>query len=56
MNDVSGVIELLMAAGVGLVLLWFLWSLLGRRYWRIVRMRHFRERREMEEAARRRRQ
>ena len=53
MRDLAGVIELAIAAGVALVLLWFVWSVVMRRYWRIVRMRHARERREMEEAARR---
>jgi len=52
-NDLIGLIELAMAAGVALVLLRFVWSLFVRRYWRVLRMRHFRDRREMEEAARR---
>ncbi|MDP9266717.1 MAG: hypothetical protein M3P27_00140 [Acidobacteriota bacterium] len=53
-NDVIGLIELAMAAGVAMVLLWFVWSVFLRRYWRVLRMRHARDRREMEEAARRR--
>jgi len=53
MNDAIGVLELLMAAAAALVLLWFVWSVFVRRYWRVVRMRHARDRREMEEAARR---
>ena len=53
MNDAIGVLELLMALGAAMVLLWFVWSVFVRRYWRAVRMRHARDRREMEEAARR---
>jgi F0F1-type ATP synthase membrane subunit b/b' len=53
MNDAIGLLELLMAAGAVIVLVWFVWSFVLRRYWRALRMRHARERREIEEAARR---
>jgi len=39
MNDAIGVLELLMALGAALVLLWFVWSVFVRRYWRVVRVR-----------------
>ena len=51
MNEVAALIELLLAIGVGLVLLWFIWRMFLRRLWRITRIRHFRERREIQEAA-----
>ncbi|MBI2679117.1 MAG: hypothetical protein HYX28_10080 [Candidatus Koribacter versatilis] len=53
MKDAGGLFLLLLAIGVAMALLWFVWSVVLRRYWRVVRMRHARERREMEEAARR---
>ncbi len=56
MNEVATLIELLLAIGTGLVLLWFIWRVFLRRMWRITRIRHFRERREIEEAASRNRE
>ena len=51
MNEVAALIELLLAIGVGLVLLWFIWRMFLRRLWRVTRIRHFRERREIQDAA-----
>ena len=53
MSSVAGLLELLLAIAAFLVLGWFLWWVFLRRYFRIVRIRHARERREMEEAVRR---
>jgi hypothetical protein len=53
MNDVGGLFLALLAIAVAIALLWFVWSVVLRRYWRAMRMRHARDRREMEEAARR---
>jgi hypothetical protein len=53
MSELGGLFELLLAVGVAVTLVWFVWSVFVRRYWRAVRMRHARERREMEDAARR---
>ena len=51
MSEIATLIELLLAIGVGIVLLWFIWRMFLRRIWRITRIRHFRDRREMDEAA-----
>ncbi len=56
MTEVATLIELLLAVGVALVLAWFVWRMFLRRMWRFTRIRHFRERREMEEAASRNRE
>ncbi len=56
MNDVAAVIEFLIAIAAALVILWFVWRVFLRRYWRVVRIRHARDRREIQDAASRRRE
>jgi hypothetical protein len=55
-NDIAAVIEFLIAIAAAIVILWFVWRVFIRRYWRVVRIRHARDRREIEEAAARRRE
>ncbi len=54
MNEVATLIELLLAVAAAFVLAGFIWRMFLRRLWRITRIRHFRERREIQEAASRR--
>ncbi len=54
MNDVAALIEFLIAIVAALVIGWFLWRVFLRRYWRVLRIRHARDRREIQEAAARR--
>ena len=56
MNEFAALLELLLAAGAVVVLGWFLWRVFLRRLWRVVRIRHIRERREIQDAAARRRE
>ncbi len=51
MSEVATLIELLLAIGAAIALAWFIWRMFLRRLWRITRIRHFRDRREMDEAA-----
>jgi hypothetical protein len=46
----EAVVGLLALATVA-VLGWFVWSVFLRKYWRVVRIRHARDRREMRQAA-----
>lgn len=49
----GALVRLALPLSVAGVLVWFAWHLVGRRVVRAVRIRHLRDRREAEEAARR---
>lgn len=52
----EAVAGLLVFPGIPIVLAWFVWWMFLRRWWRLRKIRHARERRELREAVARRRQ